>query len=82
MICMLHLYHQLARESITRNEAWLAWRWFPNMHMLLHLAQQAHTIGSPRNWWCYLDEGSIGCAVDLAETVHILTCSVAVMENI
>ena len=81
LICMLLLYHQLARETIAANEAWLAWRWFPKMHMLLHLARQAHTIGNPRNWWCYLDEGAIGFAVDLAESMHILTFCVAVMEK-
>ena len=77
----LHLYHQLARGSIRANPQWLAWRWFPKFHMLLHICRQAYTMGNPKSWWCYADESAIGFAVDVAESVHVLTCSGAVMSK-
>ena len=76
--CQAHvlLYLSLSREAL-RNEGapnWVSWRWFPKHHMLLHLsAEQAQTWGNPRTWWCYSDEGSIGIAVQVAETAHPLT---------
>ena len=76
---MMHLYQALARESIREDPAWIAWRWFPNFHMLLHLCAQAHIMGNPRSWWCYLDESEIGMSVDVAESAHILTFAKTVL---
>ena len=87
-MCRRHvlLYLSLAREAADiaqRAELpWLAWRWKPKHHMLLHLSShQALAMGNPRLWWCYLDESAIGMAVDLAETVHVRTLPQAALSK-
>ena len=85
--CRRHvlLYLSLAREALQQagsDEAWLAWRWKPKHHMLLHLSsEQAKRMGNPSTWWCYADEGRIGDAVDTAESVHVKTLPKAALTK-
>lgn len=76
------LYSSLAIESAQKDERFLLWRWYPKHHMVLHLAaEQAKMMGNPRTWWCYADEGSIGMAVDLAESSHPATLATTCMQK-
>ena len=80
VFCRRHvlLYLSLSREAIRVEPEWRSWRWYPKHHMLLHLSgEQAKRFGSPRCWWCYMDEGAIGLAVRLAESVHPRTLAKA-----
>ena len=73
LLCRRHvlLYLSLSREAVRTEAQWHSWRWYPKHHMLLHLsAEQAKQFGSPRFWWCYMDEGAIGLAVRLAQSCH------------
>ena len=50
--------------------------------MLLHLSsEQARRMGNPSSWWCYADEGSIGDAVSIAESVHPRTLPKAALTK-
>ena len=50
--------------------------------MLIHLAeQQAALHGNPASSWNYQDEGEIGIAAKMAESVHIRTLPTAAMEK-
>ncbi len=75
------LYLSLARDVLAEDcHAWLRWRFKPKHHMVMHLAgEQARRMGSPKTWWCYSDESSIGYAVGIAESVHPLTLPRAAM---
>ncbi len=78
--CRRHLllYLSLSREAVEAEANWVSWRWYPKHHMLLHLsAEQSRRFGSPKSWWCYQDEGSIGLGVDLAESNHPRTLPMA-----
>ena len=62
--------------------AWTRWRWFPNFHFLCDLVgQQTLDWGNPRDIWAYMDEGAIGMAVDVAESVHIATFASAIINK-
>ena len=76
------LYHSLAVGSVRANPRFLCWRWDPKHHMILHLAsEQARRMGNPRNWWCYMDEGSIGIAVRIAESSHPSTLAASCLNK-
>ena len=77
----LLLFQELAAEELGKGGQWLSWRWFPKMHLLLHMCDQCRTWGCPRDSWCYADEGAIGMSVKIAESVHIMTFTQAVMTK-
>lgn len=83
--CRRHvlLYLSLSREALASNcHDWVQWRWKPKHHMVLHLSgEQARRMGNPSLWWCYSDEGAIGQAVDLAESVHPRTLPKAALTK-
>ena len=82
--CRRHLllFVALARESVDKDPAWLTWRWTPKHHAAIHLTQeQVLRHGNPASYWCYLDEGEIGVAVDVAESVHAKTLAKAAFEK-
>ena len=67
---------------MARGAEWLRWRWYPKMHMMLHLTGgQAARLGNPWSSWNYTDEGAIGIASDVAESVHVNTLPRAVMDK-
>ena len=84
--CRKHLllYSSLAREAVEQQGGgsdWISWRVYPKHHMLLHLVEQSSHYGSPRTWWCYADEGSIGLAVRIAQTTHPRTLVASCWEK-
>ena len=85
--CKRHvlLYLSLAREHLQEigpEGVWVFWRFFPKHHMLLHLSgEQARRFGNPRDFWCYMDEGTIGIAVDVAESCHPRTLAFSCIDK-
>ena len=78
----LTLFLELAMPFKDAPNGWLRWRWFPKHHMLLHLTgEQARRMGNPRSWWCYLDEGHIGQAARVCESVHSKTLAKSCMDK-
>ena len=82
--CRKHLllFLELSKLHADDPAGWVRWRWYPKHHMLLHLTgDQAKRMGNPRSWWCYQDEGQIGMAARICESVHIATLSKTCMEK-
>ena len=69
------LYAELARnhleERCFQRSGYHPWKFLPKHRLFLHLGEeQAKFAGNPAEFWAYLDEDSIGKAVDLAEFIH------------
>ena len=54
------------------------WRMYPKHHLMIHLVESGD---NPRACWCYADEGEIGVAVKIAQSVHVLTLGKALLDK-
>ena len=80
--CLLYaeLTKTVEQENASRN--WCRWKLYPKHHLFLHcLEDQVLQSGNPRDNWCYLDEGSIGHAVKIAESAHVTTLHRVVIQK-
>ena len=61
------LHDMWRRDAPPNRQATLPWHLRPKAHGLQHLVQdQLRRFGSPRQFWCYGDEGFMGAVKDIA----------------
>ena len=62
------MYCQLSAMTFAREHK--LWKITPKLHLWLHLAHQATTLGNPRYWWTYGDEDLIGQLIEQSSGLH------------
>ena len=75
------LYVQLGRLAEVQTPCDKLFNVYLKHHLFVHCIESIPATGNPMSSWCYADEREIACTVALAESVHVNSMPLALMQK-